>query len=357
MTTSNGSAIDRSRRAAAASRPSEFDSTRERVWRLRAARARARPSAAIGFRHRFTVGCCSTATRRTGSTCAVGTCAVRAGRPSARATDGRARPRPARRSGPRPRARPRRAHQVRPPAHARASRRARKSRSSSTRVWPASKVMTRRRDAPVVPQRRPRGGILGTWPTGRPQPLRPCPGWWSSGAARCPIVQAFRIPESGLVIGRELLENTTDDRISRQHARVMWRDKRFVVTDLGSRNGTYAGGHALVDREVTVTAPSVVRTGRTVSVLLDDITRFEGAAISTQHDAIVGASTRPLWREVEERRDAGEPNLADPRRARQRQGPHGARLREDAQPSRGRVQPDDPGRPARARRRSRRSRR
>lgn len=115
-----------------------------------------------------------------------------------------------------------------------------------------------------------------------------------------PVVRAFRIPEGGVVIGRELLENTTDDRISRQHARVVWRDKRFIVTDLGSRNGTYAGGHALIDREVTVTAPSVVRTGRTVSVLMDDVTRFEGAVISSQHDAIVGASTSPLWREVED---------------------------------------------------------
>ena len=115
-----------------------------------------------------------------------------------------------------------------------------------------------------------------------------------------PVVQAFRIPEAGLVIGRELLETTTDDRISRQHARVSYRDKRFVVTDLGSRNGTYAGGHALIDREVTVTAPSVVRTGRTVSVLMEDVTRFEGAAVSTQHDAIVGASTAGIWREIEE---------------------------------------------------------
>lgn len=120
-----------------------------------------------------------------------------------------------------------------------------------------------------------------------------------------PVVQAFRIPEGGLVIGRELLEQTTDDRISRQHARVMYRERRFVVTDLGSRNGTYAGGHALIDREVTVTAPSVVRTGRTVSVLMEDVTRFEGAVISSQHDAIVGASTRALWREVEECGAAG----------------------------------------------------
>jgi DNA-binding NtrC family response regulator len=113
-------------------------------------------------------------------------------------------------------------------------------------------------------------------------------------------VQSFRVPANGLVLGRELLENTTDDRISRQHARVIWRDKRFVVTDLGSRNGTYAGGHALVDREVTVTPPSVVRTGRTVSVLMEDVRRFEGAVITTKHDAIVGASTSPLWAAVEQ---------------------------------------------------------
>ena len=119
---------------------------------------------------------------------------------------------------------------------------------------------------------------------------------WSGSV---PVMHAFRIPSAGLILGRELLENTTDDRISRQHARVEWRDKRFVVTDLGSRNGTYTGGHPLVDREVTMTPPSVVRTGRTVSVLLDDIRRFEGATISSTHDAIVGPSTAPLWRELE----------------------------------------------------------
>lgn len=114
-----------------------------------------------------------------------------------------------------------------------------------------------------------------------------------------PALQAFRIPPGGLILGRELMEQTTDDRISRQHARVAWRDNRFVVTDLGSRNGTYTGGHPLVDREVTVTPPSVVRTGRTVSVLVEDVRRFEGGAISSTADALVGPSTAPLWRELE----------------------------------------------------------
>ncbi|HET7505695.1 MAG TPA: FHA domain-containing protein [Kofleriaceae bacterium] len=134
----------------------------------------------------------------------------------------------------------------------------------------------------------------------------PVPGAVVVWTGAAPTIHAFRVPSDGLIIGRELLENTTDDRISRQHARVAWRDKRFIVTDLGSRNGTYAGGNPLVDREVTVTAPSVVRTGRTVWVLLEDIRRFEGASISSEHDAIVGPSTAPLWRAIEQAARAGD---------------------------------------------------
>jgi transcriptional regulator with PAS, ATPase and Fis domain len=131
-------------------------------------------------------------------------------------------------------------------------------------------------------------------------PDAPAPGVVVVWTGAQPTVQTFRVTAAGLVLGRELLQATTDDRISRQHARIMWKDGRFVVTDLGSRNGTYAGGHALVDREVTVTPPSVVRTGRTVSVLLADVRKFEGFAIETRHDAIVGASTHPLWVQMEQ---------------------------------------------------------
>ncbi len=160
------------------------------------------------------------------------------------------------------------------------------------------------RDERLRSDRLPRSGRRPEYSAGvmadGPSPPTPVPGVVVVWSGATPSVSAFRIPPAGLVLGRELLENTTDDRISRQHARVMWRDTRFVVTDLGSRNGTYAGGHALVDREVTVTAPAIVRTGRTVAVLIDDIRRFEGATISTRHDAIVGASTAPLWNQVEQ---------------------------------------------------------
>jgi DNA-binding NtrC family response regulator len=42
-----------------------------------------------------------------------------------------------------------------------------------------------------------------------------------------------------------------------------------------------------------------------VSVLLDDVRRFEGVAIETRHDAIVGASTRPIWTQMEKAASAG----------------------------------------------------
>jgi transcriptional regulator of acetoin/glycerol metabolism len=138
-----------------------------------------------------------------------------------------------------------------------------------------------------------------------------------------PTVEVYRVPETGLIIGRELLKATSDDRISRQHARVVWKDKRYIVTDLGSRNGTYAGGHALIDREVTIIPPSVVRTGRTVSVLLEDIRKFEGSTIENRHDAIIGACTRALWAQMEQAARAdqnlliiGEPGSGKGRMAR-----------------------------------------
>jgi len=156
-----------------------------------------------------------------------------------------------------------------------------------------------------------------------PSAPHPVPGVLVVWTGAQPTVQVFRVPAAGLIIGRELLQTTTDDRISRQHARIVWKDRRFVVTDLGSRNGTYAGGHALIDREVTVTPPSVVRTGRTVSVLLEDVRRFEGASMETRHDAIIGASTRALWHQMEHVAEAntnllviGEPGVGKGKMAR-----------------------------------------
>lgn len=127
---------------------------------------------------------------------------------------------------------------------------------------------------------------------------------WTGSA---PTLRVFPIDEGGIVLGRELLGTTSDDRISRQHARVTVRKNagtdpgvhRFVVTDLASRNGTFVSGQALVDRELTVTSPAVVRTGRTVALILDDVRRFHGGQVTSRGDTLVGPSSQPAWSAVE----------------------------------------------------------
>ncbi len=119
---------------------------------------------------------------------------------------------------------------------------------------------------------------------------------WSGDA---PALQAFRITASGLVLGRELLgPATTDDRISRQHARLRWHGPSFAVADLGSRNGTYAGGQPVIDGEITVMPPCVVRAGRTVGILLADVRRFEGADVRFDTEGVIGPTLGESWAQL-----------------------------------------------------------
>jgi transcriptional regulator with AAA-type ATPase domain len=117
----------------------------------------------------------------------------------------------------------------------------------------------------------------------------PIPGVVIVWSGETPMTQALRLPSLGLILGRELLgPRTTDDRISRQHARVRWNGTAFAITDLGSRNGTYVGGTLVSESEVTVTPPCVLRTGRTVSVLVGDVRPYEGSDVVLTPDGVVG---------------------------------------------------------------------
>src|SRR5438105_1833742 len=82
-----------------------------------------------------------------------------------------------------------------------------------------------------------------------------------------PRIETFRIDRRGLVLGRDLIQNTEDDRISRAHLRISVEDGLVAATDLGSRNGSYVAGHELVRRRVDVEMPAILRTGRTVWVV------------------------------------------------------------------------------------------
>jgi Sigma-54 interaction domain/FHA domain len=123
----------------------------------------------------------------------------------------------------------------------------------------------------------------------------PAPGLVVVFHGPLPTLRSFRVSETGIVLGRDLLGDTRlDDRLSRQHARVRWHRDRFVVTDLSSRNGTFIGGH-LMEHEMELTQPSVVRTGRTISVLYPDVRGFEGGAVEHRDGIIVGPTLGAAW--------------------------------------------------------------
>lgn len=118
-----------------------------------------------------------------------------------------------------------------------------------------------------------------------------------SGAA--PALAAHRLGDEGVVFGRGLAGvDASDTRISRQHARITLRDGAFLVTDLGSRNGTAVGGRT-IEREAWVTPPAIVRVGRTVGLLVRDVRRFEGAAMRVEGDVVLGPTLAEAWTRIE----------------------------------------------------------
>jgi DNA-binding NtrC family response regulator len=84
-----------------------------------------------------------------------------------------------------------------------------------------------------------------------------------------------------------------DPRLSRRHAAVRFDGQRFMVTDLGSRNGTAADGEALrpeAPREVT----RALRAGHSLLVPVRDITPFERADVRVAGGRVEG----PVLREA-----------------------------------------------------------
>jgi DNA-binding NtrC family response regulator len=133
----------------------------------------------------------------------------------------------------------------------------------------------------------------------------PVPGCVLVFSGDSPTLLPLRLPATGLILGRELLgSQSTDDRISRQHARIRWTGDRFAVTDLDSRNGTYAGG-LRVTGEIPIEPTCVLRTGRTIALLLADIRPFEESAVDVRNEAVVGPTLAVSWQQVARAARAG----------------------------------------------------
>jgi pSer/pThr/pTyr-binding forkhead associated (FHA) protein len=90
----------------------------------------------------------------------------------------------------------------------------------------------------------------------------------SPPAARLVLVRGggppqVNVPAAGLTIGRNPTEGlvlASDSQVSRQHARLEYAGGLWVLSDLGSRNGTFVNG-ARVTRQV-LRSGDVIRIGQ-----------------------------------------------------------------------------------------------
>jgi transcriptional regulator of acetoin/glycerol metabolism len=105
-----------------------------------------------------------------------------------------------------------------------------------------------------------------------------------------PLFVPIPLARGPIEFGRTSHEAFLDDeRLSRRHACVEYaRDKgKFVVTDLGSRNGTYVDG-SRVQGTAAYDAPRVLRIGRTLMLFVPDMRVFERGSVVQQGHMIVG---------------------------------------------------------------------
>ncbi|HVW25314.1 MAG TPA: sigma 54-interacting transcriptional regulator [Polyangiaceae bacterium] len=130
---------------------------------------------------------------------------------------------------------------------------------------------------------------------------RPEPGVVAIFVAGQPALRALPVSESGVELGRSAPAGLLgdDERVSRRHVHVVRKEQRFVVTDLGTRNGTFVDGKRL-EGSGTFTAPSLVRIGRSLLWAVEDISPFaDGDAVpSLAAGPVVGGLLRRAWGEI-----------------------------------------------------------
>jgi hypothetical protein len=120
------------------------------------------------------------------------------------------------------------------------------------------------------------------------------PGVLVAWSGTQPMSRLFPL-DHDVVLGRMLLGETDDDRLSREHVRIT---PRLGVTAIG-RNATHLDGAALSQDAETPASPlSVLRAGRTVAVLVADVRRFALDVPSHHPDLVTGRRTAALHGEL-----------------------------------------------------------
>lgn len=120
-----------------------------------------------------------------------------------------------------------------------------------------------------------------------------------------PRYHALPIPPDGLTLGRDLLERlpgtVDDDRISRSHTQLLAGGHHVAIRDLVSRNGTFVDGHMLfdsADKPAAARPYAVIRTGRTVWLIVPDVERYQ-AGLARRGRLVVGGALAETCRAVD----------------------------------------------------------
>jgi transcriptional regulator with AAA-type ATPase domain len=127
-------------------------------------------------------------------------------------------------------------------------------------------------------------------------------------AAAQPMMRVVELPKGGITLGRDDVGPLPlpDERASRQHAQVSHSSGRFVVRDLGSRNGTWLGGRRLAPEGVA-SGDAVLRLGQSVLLLCDDVTPLLHQAPPDMHsDVVAGPRVRHALEQVQRAAKGGD---------------------------------------------------
>ena len=129
-----------------------------------------------------------------------------------------------------------------------------------------------------------------------------------------PVLQAYPLRDSGIRVGRGGCDISIDDSLlSRRHAEFVHAGHEWVVRDLDSLNGLYVngtrvapsspGGEAVVRG---IKDRSVVRVGRTLILLCNDVAQLLHGSMETTDDYVFGPRLQAVMREIEEVGHASE---------------------------------------------------
>jgi transcriptional regulator of acetoin/glycerol metabolism len=136
---------------------------------------------------------------------------------------------------------------------------------------------------------------------------KPVPGLVLIVHAGQAAAATFAIPKAGVTLGRGTPQGWLQDdaQVSREHARISLRDADWTLEDLSSRNGTFVDGARLTGA-LTRRAPALLRVGRSLLWMVDDVRPFTGPSQQRADGPVLGGLSRRALAEIAIASKAGD---------------------------------------------------